>query len=95
MVSRMDFGFELVKRIGAAGTIARRLHLGYCMDMNDLKEFDPFVCTEKSPYPEDEATLAAIDAGIRDSDAGRVVSYEEVLKLIPQWIAKYSLQTPR
>ena len=65
------------------------------MDMNDLKEFDPFVCTEKSPYPEDEATLAAIDAGIRDSDAGRVVSYEEVLKLIPQWIAKYSLQTPR
>ena len=46
-------------------------------------------------FEEDEATLAAIDAGIRDADAGRVVSSEEVRKLIPQWIAKYSLQKPR
>ena len=91
----MDFGFELVKRIGALGTIARRLQLGYCMDMNDLKEFDPFVCTEKSPYPEDEATLAAIDAGIRDSDAGRVVSAEEVRKLVNQWISEFTTRNPQ
>ena len=46
-------------------------------------------------FEEDEATLAAIDAGIRASNEGRVVSLEEVRKLIPQWIAKYSLQKPR
>ena len=63
--------------------------------MSDLKMIDPFVCTDERFDDEDEATLAAIDAGIRDADAGRVVSLEEVRKLIPQWIAKYSLQKPR
>ena len=91
----MGFGFERVKRIGAAGTIARRLHLGYCMDMNDLKEFDPFVSAEKSPYPVDEATLAAIEAGIRDADAGRVVSAEEVRKLVKQWISEFTTRNPQ
>ena len=95
MVRRMGFGFELVKRIGALEAFARRLHLGYCMDMNDLKEFDPFVCTEKSPYPEDEATLAAIDAGIRDSNAGRVVSAEVVQKLVKQWISEFTTRNPQ
>jgi predicted transcriptional regulator len=35
---------------------------------------------------EDEETLAAIDEGIRDANAGRTVPAEEVRKLLPQWI---------
>jgi predicted transcriptional regulator len=35
---------------------------------------------------EDEATLAAIDEGIRDAKAGRSVPAEEVRKLLPKWI---------
>ncbi len=38
----------------------------------------------------DENTLAAIDAGIRAADEGKVVSSEEVRKLIPQWISNVS-----
>jgi len=44
---------------------------------------------------EDEATLAAIDDGIKAADEGRVVSEEEVRKLIPQWISRFSTPTPR
>ena len=62
--------------------------------MSDLKMMELFEAADDN-FEEDEATLAAIDAGIRDADAGRVVSLEEVRKLIPQWIAKYSLQKPR
>lgn len=39
---------------------------------------------------EDEETLAAIDEGIRDAQAGRVVPMEEVRKLMPQWITGFS-----
>jgi predicted transcriptional regulator len=35
---------------------------------------------------EDEETLAAIDEGIRDAEAGRTVPMEEVRKLLPKWI---------
>ena len=35
---------------------------------------------------EDEATLAAIDEGIRDAKAGRTVVADEVRKLLPKWI---------
>jgi predicted transcriptional regulator len=40
-----------------------------------------------SPIPEeeDEETLAAIDEGIRDAEAGRTTPIEEVRKLLPQW----------
>ena len=65
------------------------------MDMNDLKEFDPFVRKEKRPYPVDEATLAAIEAGIRDSNAGRVVTSEEARRLVKQWISELSTRNPR
>jgi predicted transcriptional regulator len=43
---------------------------------------------DPSPIPEeeDEETLAAIDEGTRDADAGRTVPIEEVRKLLPQWI---------
>jgi len=34
---------------------------------------------------EDEETLAAIDEGIRDAEAGRVVPAEKVRELLPKW----------
>ncbi len=43
----------------------------------------------------DEETRAAIEQGIRDADAGRVVCSEEVHKLIPQWFSKFSTQSQR
>ncbi len=42
---------------------------------------------------EDEATLAAIDRGIKDAEAGRVLSAEEVHRRIEQWLSKSS--TPK
>ena len=39
---------------------------------------------------EDDETLAAIDEGIRDADAGRTVPLDEVRKLLPQWITESS-----
>jgi predicted transcriptional regulator len=44
---------------------------------------------------EDEETLAAIDRGIRDADAGRLTPLEEVEKMLPEWISKFSSQTKR
>ncbi|MGD0698092.1 MAG: antitoxin [Terriglobia bacterium] len=43
----------------------------------------------------DAETLAAIDEGIADAEAGRTVPAEEVRKLIPQWISKFESQKPR
>jgi predicted transcriptional regulator len=34
---------------------------------------------------EDEQTLAAIDEGLRDPEAGRTVPAEEVRRLCPKW----------
>jgi predicted transcriptional regulator len=42
------------------------------------------------PDEEDEETLAAIDQGIRDADAGRTVSMEEVRKLLKKWVSRKS-----
>jgi len=53
---------------------------------------DPMVSTEEE-VEVDARTAAAIDRGIRDANEGRVVSSEEVRKLIPQWISKFS--TPK
>ena len=39
---------------------------------------------------EDEATLAAIDRGIRAADEGRVISMEEVRRRMNQWLTKSS-----
>ena len=39
---------------------------------------------------EDEETLAAIDEGVRDAEAGRTVPSEEVRKLLPKWISASS-----
>ena len=55
--------------------------------MPKAKEFD-----FEKPVPvvddEDEATLAAIDEGIRDAKAGRTVPLSEVRKLLPKWIRR-------
>ncbi|HXC46902.1 MAG TPA: hypothetical protein VNU20_01325 [Candidatus Sulfotelmatobacter sp.] len=44
---------------------------------------------------EDEATLTAIDEGIRDAKAGRTVALEKVRKLLPQWITASSSRKER
>jgi predicted transcriptional regulator len=44
---------------------------------------------------EDEATLAAIDEGIRDAEAGRIVPIEEVRGLLPRWITASSSRKER
>jgi len=43
----------------------------------------------------DSAALTAIDRGIKDADEGRMVSIDEVRKMIPQWISKFESQKPR
>ena len=61
--------------------------------MPNAKEFD-----FEKPLPavddEDDATLAAIDEGIRDAKAGRTVPAEKVRRLLRQWITA-SLFTQR
>jgi predicted transcriptional regulator len=44
---------------------------------------------------EDEETLAAIDEGIRDAEAGRTVPMEEVRGLLPKWITASSSRKER
>jgi predicted transcriptional regulator len=44
---------------------------------------------------EDQATLAAIDEGIRDAKAGRTRPLEQVPKLLPQWITASSAHQER
>ena len=61
--------------------------------MAELKP-DPMVSTEEE-VEVDAETAAAIDRGIRAANEGRVVSSEEVRKLIPKWISKFSTPTPR
>ena len=57
----------------------------YREDMADASKIDI-----DAPAPvdevEDEETLAAIDEGIRDAEAGRTVPMEEVRGLLPKWI---------
>ena len=57
----------------------------YCEDMADVKKLDL-----DDPPPilddEDEETLAAIEEGIRDAEAGRTIPIDDVRKLLPQWI---------
>lgn len=50
---------------------------------------DPMVSTEEEVEVDSE-TAAAIDRGIRAAEEGRVVSSEEVRKLVRQWISNFS-----
>ena len=68
----------------------RRAGIGYRRSMAGVKKLDL-----DDPVPildddEDEETLAAIDEGIRDGEAGRTVPIEEVRKLLSQWITTAS-----
>ncbi|MEO7141998.1 MAG: hypothetical protein ABI165_00680 [Bryobacteraceae bacterium] len=47
------------------------------------------------PDDEDEETLAAIDEGLRDAEAGLTVPSEEVRKLFHQWITASSSRKGR
>jgi predicted transcriptional regulator len=55
---------------------------------------DLMVSTEEE-VEVDTDTAAAIERALRAADAGRVVSSEEVRKLIPQWISKFSTPNQR
>lgn len=59
--------------------------------MVDLKLHVP----ETESIAVDAATLAAIDRGIADADAGRTVSLGEAAEKIPQWISKLASPKPR
>lgn len=63
-----------------------------CSYHGHMDEFSKFDLNDPPvlPYDEDEETLAAIDEGIEDVKAGRVVPAEEVRKLMAQWITAYS-----
>ena len=43
----------------------------------------------------DAETLAAIDRGIADAEAGRTVTLDEARKLIPAWISKFESRKKR
>ncbi|GAC1633507.1 MAG: hypothetical protein NVS9B14_08370 [Candidatus Acidiferrum sp.] len=58
--------------------------------MAKAKETDDFEKLEETPVEEDEATLAAIDQGLRDVKARRTVSLERVRELLPEWISDSS-----
>jgi predicted transcriptional regulator len=57
--------------------------------MGKVKEFE-FEKPAPALDDEDEETLAAIDEGIQDADAGRTVTGEEVRKQLPRWITASS-----
>jgi hypothetical protein len=75
----------------APTAIVFRASLRYCSDMADLKLDVPII----EEVEVDAKTLAAIDRGTADADAGRVVSIEEVRMLVPQWISKFESPKPR
>lgn len=63
--------------------------------MKVLKPIDPFVCTDEIDFEIDEETLAAIDRGIRDADAGRTVSAAEARRLLKQWNSELNIPSRR
>ena len=49
----------------------------------------------ESYVDEQEEQLAKIDQGIRDADAGRVISHEKVKHYLQSWGSKRTLPPPR
>ena len=62
--------------------------------MAEVKPTDPIVSSE-AQVEVDAETAAAIERGIRAADEGQTVPSERVRKLIPEWISKFSTQSPR
>jgi predicted transcriptional regulator len=54
-----------------------------------MGEPDLFVSTEEE-VEVDAETEAAIDRGLREADEGKLISSEDVHKLLDQWKEKYS-----
>ncbi len=71
--------------------IASATHPLYGESMVDLKLQQP--ATEEVEV--DAEAAAAIQRGIKAAEEGRTVPAEEVRKLIPQWISKFSTRNPR
>jgi len=62
--------------------------------MAKAKKFDLEAPTP-IPDEEDEETLAAIDEGIRDADADRLVPAEKARELLPKWTIASSIRKRR
>lgn len=81
------------KRI-AGFNVAPDANPAYDQTMPKAKKLDL-----ETPAPvlddEDEETLAAIDEGIRDIKAGRVVPAEKLRELLPKWITASSTRKGR
>jgi predicted transcriptional regulator len=63
-------------------------HMGKVKDY-DLERPAPVV------NDEDEETLAAIDEGLRDADAGRSTTIDKVRRILPRWITASSSRKER
>jgi hypothetical protein len=61
----------------------------YCGGMAEVKKLD---FNEPAPIleEEDEATLVAIDRGIKAADEGRLVTAEEVRQRMQKWLTESS-----
>lgn len=53
--------------------------------MSDCEDIDSLDCLEEI----DRETIAAIERGIRDADAGRTVPFEEVRRMVSEWITEH------
>jgi predicted transcriptional regulator len=62
--------------------------------MAEVKPTDPIGSAE-AEVEVDAETAAGIERGIRAADEGRVLPSDEVRKLIPEWISKFSTHNPR
>ena len=74
--------------------VARRGLTGYDQTMQKTRKFE-LEDGIPSVEPEDAETLAAIDEGLRDADAGRTTPSEEVRKLLPKWISASNTRKER
>jgi predicted transcriptional regulator len=62
--------------------------------MGNLEGIDPFISTEEE-IEVDTETAKAIQLGIEDADAGRVVTMEQVRERMQQWLSRSSSPTRR
>jgi predicted transcriptional regulator len=81
-------------RVNFDSSIASNSQLGLRLSMAKASKFE-FENPTPSLDDEDEETLAAIDEGVRDAEAGRAVPAEPVRKLLPQWITASSTRKGR
>ena len=66
----------------------------YLEGMANLEGIDPFISTEEA-IEVDTETAAAIQRGIEDADAGRVITIDEVRERMELWLSRSSSPTQR